>query len=831
MRGKRVDKKSILKNLKKNLKGNEGMALVTVIVAIGFVAALVSILLTTTLVNYKMKVVNERGKDTFYSAEQVLDEITVGLQRRVSDSLSSSYTHVLENYGDYENSEKSQLIQSEYYTKLWSYLEVPGTNHQKYDVAKLEEFLKESTKWHEYNTSSGESGSGDGYGAILTAVVFNTTTGADEELKQGDMYTYSGSGIVLKNVKVYYKDVYGFVSVIQTDIRLNYPGFEFAKNSALADITNYCFIADGGVTRSGASGDLNIDGNIYANNFFTKNVNTTVTENNLVLVKHNIDVQNQSFVVKEGTAVWAKNIKATSATVNITGTVNLSNDLNLAGNNPKAIVNGVYNGYGNSLTDAENSSAILINGKNTTIDFSRVKDMKLYGHAYLGLSAAKTNNNHYHDGDTPAEEYKDLTTGESIAVKSDQLMYLVPAEAIGVDKKTGRALYGKNPLTKAEYNDLLAKVAYDKLHTDSETQYVMISDDTPISTLGGSKLMDYIQYDASGTQPKVYTHQIRTNDTIGTESIVYFYMLFGEKEVRNESGAVIGTISAEQIANDYFQLYYNHNEDTSKRYADNYIDKVTIPNLTEGNMTRAGYSYVTQQVDGQNVISIWAETQQNVSDKKSVDSNNSTNVFTAYTSKLIPNISELGAMNKTDTAADKNDINDPNGQIVFENVVSKKEDILAYIDRGEASIAALGTNEFGGVTVDVSGAGDSKTMKFTDAEGNIAIVATEDVSVNDTDIHLVITTGNVTVSSTAFDGVILCDKELKFTGTSSLSCTKKPDLVIKCLQFGYEDAGLTYAIASCLEGGNDYVYSSYGDGYSGANSLEGLVTYENWKKE
>ena len=48
---------------------------------------------------------------------------------------------------------------------------------------------------------------------------------------------------------------------------------------------------------------------------------------------------------------------------------------------------------------------------------------------------------------------------------------------------------------------------------------------------------------------------------------------------------------------------------------------------------------------------------------------------------------------------------------------------------------------------------------------------------------------------------------------------------------GYEDSGLTYAVASCLDGGNDYVYASYGDGYSGANSLEGLVTYENWKKE
>lgn len=817
--------RSVIERFKKNTRNNKGMALVTVIVAIGFIAALVSILLMTTLVNFKMKVVNERGKDTFYSAEQVLDEITVGLQRRVSDSLSASYKYILENYGDYDNATKSQLIQQDYYSRLWNYLEVSGSAHQNYDVTKLEDYLKESTKWHLYSTYSGESGEGDGYGAIITAV--DPDTGL--ESKEGAMFTYTGGGIVLKNIKVYYKDVYGFVSVIQTDIRLNYPGFEFAKNSALADITNYCFVADGGITRSGAGGDLNIDGNVYANNFVTRgNVKTTLAENSLLIVKHDIDVKDGGFEGKEGTEIWAKNIIATSSNININGSVNLSNDLNLKGNSPSTKIKGVYNGYGNSLVDPEYSSAILINGKASTVDFSGVKNMKLYGRAYLGMTSTKDMSEQFQEGDVIAEPYKDVITGESIAVKSDQLMYLVPGEAIGVDVKTGRSLYGKNPLTKKEYDELVGKVAYSTANPTSSEQWVMISDDTPISVLDGAKLMDYVQYDETGLKPKVYTHQIRVNDTAADNGLVYFYMLFGEKEVTNANGST-SIISAEQVGNDYFNVYYNHNKDMAERYANIYIDKVLLPNLSSSNVTRAGQSYVTTYDDGAKGLNIWSETQMGVGNVKAEDASKNHETFRAYTSKLIPNVSELGSLNKNDTAVDKNVIDDPNGQIVFENIVSKKDKLLEYIDRADDK--GCNGQKYGDVTVAIAGTGDSKEITFTDDSGDIAIVSTRDVTVNSGDIHLVITTGNVNVTTTNFSGVILCDKKVTLNGTSVQTCAKEPDKVVKCLQFGYEADGLTYAVASCLEGGNDYVYASYGDGYSGANALEGLVTYENWKKE
>ena len=56
---------------------NKGASLVMVIIVIGFIGILAGTVMMTSLVNYKMKRVNVYAKDTFYSAEQVLDEINI----------------------------------------------------------------------------------------------------------------------------------------------------------------------------------------------------------------------------------------------------------------------------------------------------------------------------------------------------------------------------------------------------------------------------------------------------------------------------------------------------------------------------------------------------------------------------------------------------------------------------------------------------------------------------------------------------------------------------------------------------------------------------------
>ncbi len=792
----------LLKRIKKNTRNNKGIALVTVIIAIGFIAALVSILLMTTLVNYKMKVVNEKGTDTFYSAEQVFDEITVGLQRIVSDSLSSSYTEILENYGDstLDNTRKKQMIQTRYYEKVWEYLSYSPTDHTKYSVATLESFLKNSTKYHTYDLNGdGTEDTDEGFGAILVAVTNDAVGNEIESANYGDMLTFSDTGIVLKNIKVYYRDVNGFVSVIQSDIRLNYPEFDFARNSSMADIADYCFIADGGFERT-ASGDLGLTGNIYANSFATKGVNVDFSDNNLILVKHDISIDGESFKTGAGCNIWADNFKAKGATVNIDGSLNLSNDLNLLGNLPKITLKGEFNGYGCSIDNADDSSAILINGRKAKVDFNDVTKMKISGHAFLGMSAAATNTEHNYTSAT----YTDIYTGESVAAKSDQLMYLVPAEAIGVDENSGRSLYNSNPLTQAQYEDMAAHVTYDSTHADSTTHYVMVSDTAPISVLAGGTIAPYVKYGPTSL-PTVYEHKVRVNDS-STGYLVYFYMLFPD-EVK---------------ANEYFSLYYQNNEKSLAKYTKTYIDEIKFPHLVDS--ITAGGAYVTDATDVENDgLTVWPQSQVSASLVMSQDSSENLQKFKAYTTKLVPNFSEL-------TGCASNDMDDITSQVVFENVASNEADILEYIDR--ANDDGLDGQTFGTVTVDISGAGTNKTMKFTDSsDGSIAIVSTENITVNDSNINLVITTGNVSCTTTGFNGVILCNGKLTLSGTSAQTMTKSPDLVRKCLGYGYEDGGLTYAIASCLANGNDYIYATYGSGSTSDTSLTGLVTYENWKKE
>ena len=111
-----------ISRLKKSIKNNNGAALVTVIIAVAFIMVLVSIIMTTSLVNYKMKRTNVYAKDTFYSAEQVLDEINIGLQRYMSDALSGAYMDVMENFTDLDSEKKNTMMKTKYYERMWGYL-------------------------------------------------------------------------------------------------------------------------------------------------------------------------------------------------------------------------------------------------------------------------------------------------------------------------------------------------------------------------------------------------------------------------------------------------------------------------------------------------------------------------------------------------------------------------------------------------------------------------------------------------------------------------------------------------------------------------------------
>ena len=89
-----------------NADSNRGGALLSVIIVMTVVGILGALILSISYTNFRMKQIDKKSKDNFYSAEAVLDEISVGLQKEVSIQYKNAYTTIMENYGSYTASDE-----------------------------------------------------------------------------------------------------------------------------------------------------------------------------------------------------------------------------------------------------------------------------------------------------------------------------------------------------------------------------------------------------------------------------------------------------------------------------------------------------------------------------------------------------------------------------------------------------------------------------------------------------------------------------------------------------------------------------------------------------
>lgn len=734
---------------------NKGASLVMVIIVIGFIGILAGVVMMTSLVNYKMKRVNAYAKDTFYSAEQVLDEINVGLQRYISDSISAAYTEVMENYSDYSVEKKRTVLQTNYYERMWDKLQKNGTN-QNYDVSVLEGFLKDSTLW--------QGDAVDGYGAIVRAI------DADGVLSMtGNMSTYE-DGIVLKDLRVYYKDSKGFVSIIQTDIRLTYPELDFTSTTVLPDVASYGVIADNGVVTEG-NGPLALEGDFYLDSFTSEGTNPESRKaishsgDGKVVVKHDMLLKNASFTNEETGTVWADGIETVGGTLDLSGTTLLADDLNIRGDKSVITLSGTYNGFGSSIKDSDRSSAILINGTNSSLDLSGIEKITLAGHAYVGTKNTTEDDDGEETEESTQTNTNDVFTGESIAVKSNQLMYMIPAECIGVDSTTGKSAFNKNPLTTEEYNTI-------KGDTD---RYTEVSLDVTVRKLG-STLTDYISKINGVAQPEVVF--VPTSDT----PLVYYYMKFDNEEA----------------ANRYFSLYYNSNKETYDRYIESYVEFLKFP--TTATVTRIKLAANGVYGDAENGYYMLPYTVQGASTQLADNQVQYQERFTALCTKLTENYTEL--TNLTEAP-------DRNSQVLFENLVNANE-LSAYIAAGE-----------GGATLRLHG-----------EKGDVILTKETSITVNDSDVHLVISTGNVKINVHNFTGTVFANG-IVTTSANVQSIKADPETVNAMLRYYQEISGQNVMVAQVLQDGNDYMFAIQDeeDTQRTTTSMADLIVYENWKKE
>lgn len=770
----------ILKKLKK--LNNRGAGLVTAIVAIALITVLASTLLGISYMNYKMKVTNSNSKDAFYSAETALDEINMGLQAVVSKAVSTAYSQVMTNYSTIaKESDKNALMESEYYNYITNALyDTSDPTYGHYSVSILQSYLK-TQAWN----------STEEYGCVVSA------DGDDNR-----MITYSQTGIVLKNVKVYCKDQKGYTSIITTDIRLSFPTIDFTAVSALPEILGYSVISDSNVlVKSSAGRSTNVLGSVYGDSISVVGTGATSAVNfmsiadyesgadltNYIISKKNIEMQSAEVAYGANSELWTSSLFVKSSAVTLDGFEYLSNDINLSGTKPSVkITNNLY-GYGISTSDADNSSAILINGTNATLDFSEAKSISIAGRAFV--STKKKNEAFVNAAGASTytgvvSDAKNVEMGESISIKSNQLIYLVPGECIGVLTTNGKALYGTNPMTASQYEDMMSKV--------NAGLAKEVDDKIEVAKLDSHKLEEYIKKASTPTEsgeylPLVEKLFVQSNG----DTLVYYYMTFKD----------------DNLANSYFKLYYNTNEKWVTNYLKYYTEIIKAPNdSSRATIRLSGYGLTYDGTDSELYSKVNLDLTDSVGRKTS---NNFANTMNYLCTKLTK---ELTESEETDLTRD----------IVFENLidVDKLKDACAE-HVAEESVCKFFNDDCIAIMVDNSVGGTYGTFKY-DSDLKLKAYMTGEADANEYKrIHCIIATGDVEIAKD-FSGIIICNGSV--TVKEGVKVSANVENAREALRLTDADGKSIYQYF--VDGAS--ITSSYA---TGMMDVGDLIRYENWTKQ
>lgn len=554
-----------LQQLQKELwnrkRRNSGSSIVIVIIAMAMIGILATTLLWMSYVNYKIKVNDIRNKNSFYSAETVMEQIVAGLQKEASDSVAVAYQEVLSNWEALENeTNRYSTFASVYLDTLVKHLRNSEKGDGYYNRDILMNYV-DTEIWKNVNQTAWKNG----------------TDEADAE-KEPVMKLVNGNSLILHNVFVSFVDG-DRLSIVSTDLCLDAPEIVFTRSGSVDDLYDYLLIGNQGISLTKGSGQVTGDGSIYAGideatgkGGITINPASSLAINNgrYVISKGEIDVigPGAGFIVRDaketGSSVYAKSLDLQSGMISLDSKTYIANDLTLSGNGSKATLTKEYYGYGTSTetgledrtTDQENSSAIIINGQNSTVNLSGVNTLMLAGRAYIGTNTTKKEL----DQNTEKNE-KAVLMGESITVKGGQIAYLVPTECLGV--YNGETLIGQNPLTQ----DQATKMQAYKDQYGEEFREVDFT--RPVGRLGGETLASFGVADMDHIR-KVSTQYVGG----GTESksLTYYYLV----------------MDADDAAR-YYQTYYQ--QDNNKEMIDNYFKKYATGGILLGDYTSKQNSY------------------------------------------------------------------------------------------------------------------------------------------------------------------------------------------------------------------------------------------------
>lgn len=468
---------------------NSGSTLITVLVGVGFLLILATMTIAISAANLHMKQIEQNMKDNFYADEQILDDVYNGIGKVTTDCLSNAYADVLTQVTGSDGGAVFTTQDAAYRAFSLQFVNdltavMPICSSADGDASNYNGLR---ARLNSYITKDA---------AMAEVVRFTRTEILNEDnglWNKADI-TQLPCKYVFRDVEVKYKQVTGdavagftetgYEAVITTDIEIEIPYINFFRDSSA--ILDYALIGNEGIYFDGA--DRDIEGNVYAGISYTETAeninkyrdetvfgginiyNSTVDfESNYLISKGDVNMRLSNVTVGNAasladTQLWAetvriaeninKNAAVEKTTFNVTGNMFIANDLELNARESEVALNGKYYGYSNgsygmgaALENQENqivtlygdatehtqSSAIIINGNKSQLDLSGLDTLVIAGVAYVDLQsqayAGEVINN---KGGSSTGKIEEIATGEALALRTNQYMYLAPTTCLTV---------------------------------------------------------------------------------------------------------------------------------------------------------------------------------------------------------------------------------------------------------------------------------------------------------------------------------------------------------------------------------------------------------------
>ena len=821
---------------KKLYQDNRGGALAMVIVIIAFIGILAGVLMFVAFAGYQMRVIDRQGKDNFYTAETVLDEINVGLQTEISESLSKAYGEVMTNFALYRSANaRNKAFHTIYLNELQERLQKDPSNETYYSIDNLRSYLSKDVAG---DGDPGKIGDRAGFGTYGAIVESNIESGVSTEEYKLDRDT---SSLILKDLKVTYVNERGFVSIISTDIRITMPSLNFSQASSLPNLADCSMIADDTLLmgNAAAGGKITIKGDAYAGQMllgmpkgevhsvldkdqvlslpsllstsvsFEKPDGADDVSVSTVISRNNIEIAEGSSLKMEEVELWGQNLMLTSASVDLNGSVNLKDDMTLSGKSSKAVLGGEYNGFGYLISSAggsgdagtggtgdgsgdggegtggdgagdpsaDSSSAIIINGRDSVLDLSGLERLTINGRAYVSTAYKKTT-----DTSATEEEKKnksDIMMGESVAVKSNQLIYLVPGEALGCRKDATGAIgdseFGCNPLTLEQYEEIIS----------NPDQYLLLDGSRQIPVLGYRSLNNYIKEEPVAGGGSAYVPEIVFKQT-NAGPLVYCYLRFTD----------------EDAANRYFRDYYDINTESVDQYTKLYAKEIKMKDADQMLYLNIAGNMLTYAGDETWSVVGATDSSGNIQQAKRISAMKE-DVFKSLSAKLVRTSNQLTDEEKERTA--------------FQNIIDETELEIILHEKGatEVKIDTLG------------GSPDS------------AILTKRDEYVVDghtpSSVKVIVSLGDVIVKKD-FKGLILAKGNIFVEADTPITIEPiETDVFSNILRTKIDElsVGREYYLLNIFQDGVNYIYngSTLNDMGTDRVSMVDLISYERWSKK